>query len=141
MKSGGAGESINNQEEVLSGQAVLQLGDEEFEINQFRKNKTDISLAESQITIRLTSSDDEKSLLNLQGPSIYADMPVTFEPVSAGANENKAIATAIGFQEQGNVRDQIILKEGEINVTTLALDDTPELELTFNGTGGPANKL
>lgn len=46
--------------------------------------------------------------------------------------------TAIGFNERGEVRDQILLKEGEINVTVLFLEDeTPELELSFSGAGGP----
>lgn len=131
-------ESVNNQE-ALSGQLTLQLGDEEFEINNFRKNKTDINLTESQITIRLTGSNDERSvLITLQGPSIYTDKPVAFEPISAGTNDNKANVTVIGFNESGELRDQIILKEGEINVTTLTLDDdTPELELSFSGSGGP----
>jgi hypothetical protein len=133
-----ATQSINNQE-ALSGDVVLQLGDQEFEINQFRKNKTEISLTESQITIRLTGLNDERSvMINLQGPSLYADKPVTFEPISAGESENKATFTAIGFKESGESRDQIILKEGAIDVTTLTLDDeTPELELSFSGTGGP----
>lgn len=133
-----ATESDNNQK-TLSGEFVLQLGDQEFGINQFRKNKTEISLTESQITIRLTGSNDERSIMiNLQGPSIYADTPVTFEPISAGESENKANVTVIGFRESGESRDQIILKEGEINVAALVLDDeTPELELSFSGTGGP----
>lgn len=138
VQESSATESINNQE-ALSGEVVLHLGDEEFEINQFRKNKTEISLTESQISIRLTGSNDERSvMINLQGPSLYADKPVIFEPISAGENENKANITAIGFKESGESRDQIILKEGEINVSALVLDDeTPELELSFSGTGGP----
>ncbi len=128
-----------SQHESTAGQVVLQIGDQEFEITRFRKNKTEISLTESQITIRLTDSEDERTLLiNLQGPSLYADTPVKFEPISAGESENKATITAIGFNEREGRRDQILLKEGEINVTTLVLEDeTPELELSFSGTGGP----
>lgn len=128
-----------SQQESTSGQVVLQLGDQEFEITEFRKNKTEISLTESQITIRLTDSEDERTLLiNLRGPSLYDEKPVSFEPISAGESENKATITAIGFNERGEVRDQILLKEGEINVTVLVLDDeTPEFELSFSGTGGP----
>lgn len=119
--------------EEISGIVKLQLDNEEFVIEEFRKNKTEISFLENQLTMRLTHTDDNQYvMITFSGPDIYASKPVTFYPASNKDAQNKVNLIFIGFRNKADIYDQLTLKTGELVLSELD-ENSLDVEISFKG--------
>jgi|GEM_PF-6186954 hypothetical protein len=126
-----------NTEDVLMGKAKIAIGDDTFVIEDFRKNKTELTYTNSGVTLRLTNASNERFILiSLEGKEVLDARPLKIN-VEQGSKSgaNTARVTMMGFFDPEDTKDQFILKNGELTINELD-EESLDVNITFKGDGG-----